>query len=156
MQAWRIGADTPHYVADDLTGTGAKKSGGRWNRVDTPMVYAASNIALACLETIVHLNASALPLNRYLVSINIPDALWQQAEVFDAAQHVGWDAEPAGIVSLDYGTQWVTAMRSAVLRVPSVIVPEEENVLINPLHADTVRITATKVRKLVYDGRIRA
>ncbi|MBV8659242.1 MAG: RES family NAD+ phosphorylase [Burkholderiales bacterium] len=155
MKVWRIGADTPNYAADDLTGTGAKKSGGRWNRVDTPMVYAASNIALACLETIVHLNAQALPLNRYLVAIDIPDDVWQRAEVFDTAHHVGWDAEPAGIVSLDYGTQWVATPRSAILRVPSVIVPEEENVLINPLHVDAVRITALKVRKWLYDGRIK-
>src|SRR5437763_13633524 len=70
--AWRIAPDTPDYTADDLTGEGARQSGGRWNRVGTPMVYASGSIELACLETIVHLRAGDLPLNRYLVQIELP------------------------------------------------------------------------------------
>ncbi|MBV1774270.1 RES family NAD+ phosphorylase [Burkholderiaceae bacterium DAT-1] len=151
---WRIATDTPYYTADDLSGLGAKQSGGRWNRVGTPVVYAASNIALACLETVVHLNAVALPLNRYLVRIDIPEDLWQHANWVDPAAHIGWDALPAGKVSLDAGMDWIRASDSAVLKVPSVVVPEELNVLINPAHPDAGRITAHKVRRWVYDGRL--
>ena len=140
VSLWRIAPDARTYAADDLTGT-----------------YTASSRALACLETVVHLNASGLPLKRYLIEVDLPDDLWASAEVaspFTLA--VGWDAEPAGHVSIDHGSDWVANKRSAVLRVPSVIVPEEENVLINPSHADASRITARKVRRWLYDPRLRS
>lgn len=64
-----------------MGGKGAEKSGGRWNRVGRPAVYAASTIALACLETVVHLNAGGLPLNRFLVRIDVPDTIWTAREI---------------------------------------------------------------------------
>lgn len=152
---WRIATDTPDYTADDLTGTGAKRTGGRWNRIGTPMLYCAENIALACLETLVHVRAGGLPLNRYLVRLDIPEAVWRKAGNLDlTSAPVGWDAMPAGKVSLDLGDAWVAGGKSALLRVPSVIVPEEHNLLINPLHADAKLIRVTKLRKWLYDARI--
>jgi RES domain-containing protein len=76
---WRIATDTPGYTADDLTGAGAKISGGRWNRAGNAMLYCSSNISLAVLETFVHLKAGGLPLNRYLVELTIPDEVWNGA-----------------------------------------------------------------------------
>lgn len=153
---WRIATDTPDYEADDLSGEGAKRSGGRWNEEGLPVVYATENRALACLETIVHLAAAGLPLNRYLVRVAIPDALWATAERQDAASlPVGWDADPPGRASIRFGSDWLKSGRSPVLTVPSVIVPEEFNVLINPRHPDATGITATKVRRWLYDPRIR-
>jgi RES domain-containing protein len=150
---WRIATDTPGYTADDLTGAGAKISGGRWNRSGNAMIYCASNISLAVLETFVHLKAGGLPLNRYLVELTIPDAVWNGATALPAPP-VGWDAIPVGKVSLDEGDRWLKANTSALLVVPSVIVGEERNVLINPLHPDAGRITARKVRKWGYDPRL--
>lgn len=155
MICWRIGTDTPDYTADDLTGTGARLSGGRWNRKGTPLVYAASSRALACLETVVHLDVLDLPLNRYLVEIEVPDALHAAAVRFDARANVGWDALPEGKVSLDAGARWVRGGASAVMIVPSVIVPEEDNVLINPLHPQAGAVRARKVRRWDYDARLR-
>lgn len=152
---WRIATDTPDYEADDLAGTGAERTGGRWNRKGMPMVYASENIALACLETFVHLAAVALPFNRYLVRIDIPDQVWAGAEALSAAKvPVGWDALPAGRASIAFGTDWLAARRSAVLVIPSTIAPEEANVLINPLHPDAGAIAATKLRKWLYDPRL--
>ena len=74
VPVWRIATDTPDYTADDLAGTGAKSSGGRWNRKGTAMVYTSGSAALACLETLVHLATNPLPLNRYLVRVEIPHA----------------------------------------------------------------------------------
>ena len=80
---------------------------------------------MACLETIVHLNAGALPLNRYLVSIAIPTLLWKNAKRETARSlAVGWDAEPAGKISIDCGTDWSKTATTAILVVPSAIVPE--------------------------------
>lgn len=152
---WRIGTDTPAYTADDLTGAGAEATGGRWNRKGTPMVYAASNRALACLETIVHLSAGDLPLNRYLVAVDIPDQLIAAAVQFDPTAHIGWDAVPEGKVSLDAGDAWLRGGASAVMIVPSAIVPEEMNYLINPRHVDSSAITARKIRRWTYDLRLR-
>lgn len=109
-------------------------------------------MALACLETVVHLNAAGLPLNRFLVRIEVPDELWQARRTLTPADlPVGWSAIPEGKVSLDIGDGWLQDARTALLAVPSVIVPEESNVLINPLHPQAAGIHAAKVRPWFYD-----
>ncbi|QYF87050.1 RES family NAD+ phosphorylase [Brevundimonas sp. PAMC22021] len=154
---WRIAMDAPAYQADDLSGKGAEITGGRWNVKDVPVVYTSPTQSLACLETIVHLNAGGLPLNRYLVKIDVPADCWNAKEIVDAAGlGVGWDAELPGKVSLDFGTGWLRSLRSPLLLVPSVIVPDEANVLINPRHPLCAGLAATKVRKWVYDPRLRS
>lgn len=155
ISAWRIATDSTEYTADDLTGEGARASGGRWNRAGTPMLYTSGSIALAYLETVVHLGARDLPLNRYLVEIELRDALWSGAVRFDTRQQVGWDALPEGKVSLDAGTMWAASLASALMIVPSVIVPEEANILINPFHPDAARLRPRKVRRWTYDARLR-
>lgn len=152
--AWRIAVDAPGAPAADLSGKGAERSGGRWNRRGLPVVYAASSIALACLETVVHLNAGRLPLQRYLIRIDIPDDLAVAAELVATQKLPGWDALPPGNVSLDYGDDWLKRKRSALLIVPSVIVPDEANILINPAHPDAALIRAVKLRRWEYDQRL--
>jgi RES domain-containing protein len=155
VELWRIGTDTPGYTAEDMSGKGAELTGGRWNEKGVPVVYTASSRALACLETVVHFNAGGLPLNRYLVRVEVPDAVWAKALAYDqASAPVGWDAEPPGRESIRLGTDWLKSIGSALLIVPSVIVPEEVNILINPLHPDSAAIGATKVRKWTYDARL--
>ena len=136
---WRIASDTRDYTADDLSGKGAEITGGRWNDRGTPVVYTSCNRALAALETIVHLNAGGLPLNRYLIEIIIPDDVWAQAQACDHT------IAPVG---------WARSNDTLLLRVPSVIVPEEQNVLINPRHRDLTKISARKIRKWIYDPRM--
>lgn len=152
VSIWRIATDTPDYQADDLSGEGAAKTGGRWNRKGTPLVYASASRALACLETVVHLGAGRLPLNRYLVRITVPRDIWSARTVFDPASQVGWDALPAGRVSIDWGTEWAAAGKAVIAEVPSVVVPEEANLLINP-RLGAERLKAVKVRKWTYDFR---
>jgi len=152
---WRIASDAPAYEAHDLSGRGAEMTGGRWNARDVPVVYASFTQALACLETVVHLGAGGLPLNRYLVRVEVADTVWAQADAVDIATlAVGWDAAPPGRVSLDFGTAWLASLRSPLLIVPSAIVPDERNVLINPRHPASVGVTAKKVRKWLYDPRL--
>jgi RES domain-containing protein len=67
---------------------------------------------------------------------------------------VGWDAEPASRTSIKFGTDWIAGAATALLIVPSVVVPEEFNILINPAQADAAAITARKVRKWTYDPRL--
>lgn len=152
---WRIATDAPDYMADDLSGEGARMTGGRWNRKGLPALYAADTRALACLETIVHLKAGGLPLNRYLVRIDVPGDVWARAERHAAGTlPVGWDAKPHGKVSLDFGSDWLARAGSCLLIVPSAIVPEEWNIVINPKHGDHARLTARKERLWLYDPRL--
>lgn len=156
VSVWRIATDTPSYTSDDVSGEGARRTGGRWNSKGSPLVYASGTIALACLETVVHLNAGGLPLNRYLVRIDIPDDVWAARAMHTLGSlPVGWDAVPHGKVSITAGDDWIADAATLLLEVPSVIVPEEANVLINPAHTDLPRIMATKVRRWTYDPRTR-
>jgi len=152
---WRIAADTPHYVADNMSGQGASTTGGRWNRKELPVVYAASSRALACLETVVHMQGAGLPLNRYLVEITIPAKLWNNATKAPIKKLVGWDASPAGKVSIDWGSDWLTHRKSVIALVPSIVVPDEFCVLINPRHDDARQIKAKKIRLWTFDPRIK-
>ncbi len=154
VSVWRIATDTPSYTADDLSGAGALHAPGRWHVKGTPMVYAASTRALACLETLVHLQGGAsLPFNRYLVEITLPQASWDARTVFDPSRHVGWDSLPAGRVSIAWGDAWAQGISSLIAIVPSVAVPQEWNILINPRHPDMARVSATKVQRWLYDPR---
>lgn len=157
VRLWRIAADTPDWEAHDLSGKGAEISGGRWNRKGRPVVYSASTIALAALETTVHLNTDDLPLNRFVVCIEVPPDLWAARAVREAVGlPVGWTARPEGKVSLDIGDAWLASGASVLLAVPSVIVPEEFNLLINPRHPDASRLRAVKVRPWFFDARGRS
>jgi len=154
---WRIASDTPEYTADALSGAGAERSGGRWNARGQPLVYASSTRALACLEPVVHLGGGmALPLNRYLVRLDVPAELWAARTVFDAARYVGLDALPSGRTSIAWGMAWAQQGASCLAEVPSVIVPEERNLLLNPRHPDAHRVKATKLRRWLYDARTMA
>ncbi|PLC50207.1 hypothetical protein CR159_09390 [Pollutimonas subterranea] len=154
VAVWRIATDTPSYTADDRSGAGARITGGRWNRPGIPVLYCSGSIALACLETVAHLELTGLPLNRYLVHVGIPADLWQARTIVQANENIGWDAEPAGKVSLDVGGHWCRICSSVVMEVPSVIVPEESNFLLNPEHPDMKRIALRKVRKWLFDARL--
>ena len=149
---WRIAVETPAYPASDLSGTGARITGGRWNSKGAPVVYCSTSIALATLETVHYLRGGGLPFNRYLVRIAIPDDVWNARQVFDPCPG-GWDAIPAGLSGKQAGDGWIAAGKSALLLVPSVIVPDECNVLLNPRHADAAAVTASTVRRWSYDPR---
>lgn len=152
MAVWRIAVEAPTYRADDLSGTGAKMSGGRWNSKGTPLVYCASNIALATLETVYYLRSGGLPFNRFLVRIDIPDHVWDARLSLDPLPG-GWDAIPAGLGARSAGDKWVASGACALLLVPSVIVPDECNVLINPRHRDAAALAATTLKRWTYDPR---
>lgn len=149
---WRIAVETPAYPASDLSGTGARITGGRWNSKGSPVVYCSTSIALATLETVHYLRGGGLPFNRYLVRIAIPDVVWDARQVLEPFPG-GWDAIPAGLAGKRAGDGWIAAGKSALLLVPSVIVPDEYNVLLNPRHADAAAVTASTVRRWSYDPR---
>ena len=155
ITVWRIATEGASHPADDLSGDGACRHGGRWNRSGTSVLYCTGSVALACLETLAHVRKGKPPANKYLVRLDIPDDLWQNASRYPADTiPIGWDAVPPGKTSHDFGEQWIAEGRSAILVVPSVIAPEESNILINPYHVDWTRLRSRKIRKWVYDCRL--
>lgn len=151
MRLWRIAAETRRYAATDLSGLGAANYPGRWNDVGLPVVYSASTLALAVLETAAHVDDAGFPQNRFVIQIDAPDSVWRQRQTLDAATlPATWAAIPAGSASINIGSNWLQSKASAIMLVPSVIVPEEYAALINPQHPAAAKIEATATRSFDY------
>jgi RES domain-containing protein len=139
MQAWRI----CRRPFSDLSGDGARIYGGRWNSPGFSVVYAASTAALAVLEVRVHLDLppELLPDDHLLVTIDL-DAL----AVEDVTQ-----APPAPQA---FGDRWLREGRTPVLRVPSAIVPESTNLLLNARHPTVAGARVIDQRRFAFDRRL--
>ncbi len=154
---WRIALASRTILSTDLSGRAAERSGGRWNRAGKPVVYTSTSIALACLETVVHLNVGGLPLNRVLVRVDVPDVVWARRHSLPVTGLPdAWNALPVRSASAHAGNLWLDGLASSLLMAPSVIVPEEFNVLLNPRHADALKLRALAVRPWTYDARLLA
>jgi RES domain-containing protein len=156
VHLWRIASDTPSWTAEDMAGKGAAGKGGRWNGIGELATYASMSISLAAWETRAHLGKAGtkLPYNRFLVRIDVPAAVWAARTQAPRPMPVGWNAIPEGMVSRSIGSTWLASGISALLVTPSVIVEEEDNVVINPAHPDARLLKATKVRRFLYDPRV--
>lgn len=157
MKLWRIAAESRTYRADDLSGAGSAIYPGRWNEAGQAVVYTATTVSLAVLETAAHIDDAGLPLNRYLIEVDVPDDVWSAREHIDVAtMPPTWSAIPAGQASAKAGSAWLASRRSPILLVPSVVVPEEDVALVNPAHAASRRITAQVLRLFEYNRLFRA
>ena len=152
MRVFRI--EREKYLETTLSGQGASMAKGyRWNSFNTRLVYTAESRALATLEVSVHLDLSEdLPDDRFYVAIDIPDdILIQQVLLEDLPKN--WDSKPPIMITQAIGDSFVNANVAAVLKVPSSVVPEEFNYLINPNHADFKKIKVASVSKMQFDSR---
>ncbi len=155
VSLWRIASDTTAWTAEDMSGKGAANRGARWNQAGEHVAYAATSISLAAWETRAHFAAGmALPWNRILVRIDVADDIWAARKMTPRPLPVGWDVVPEGRVSRAIGSDWLARGATALLVVPSVIINEEDNVLINPAHPDAARIAVARIRQFLYDPRV--
>jgi len=146
--AFRI-ADHRHPIFDPA---GAFLHGGRWNSAGRRVIYAAQTYAGALLEVLVHANLGVMPRTQAVVEITIHEGV--AVERLTGAQLEGWAADDL-IASRRFGDRWLDERRTAVLLVPSVALQGREmNVLINPDHADFVRIAASAAEAVVWDPRL--
>lgn len=155
MKVFRI--EREKYLKTTLSGTGASMSKGfRWNSLNTRLVYTAESRALATLEVSVHLDlAEDLPNDRFIVEIDIPDDL----VIFEVCLEdlpADWNAKPPTLTTQTIGDAFVSENNSAVLKVPSSIVPQEYNYLINPHHSDARRIKVTATSSMIFDERFKS
>lgn len=152
---YRIASAGPAWDELDLSGQAAKAVGGRWNEPGTAAIYAAQSIALAALETVVHLGATRMVFDRYVVEIEIPQALFRRRKVVAPPPPDAWDSIPPSFKSAQFGTQWLKEAKSLVLDVPSVIVPQERCYVLNPMHANSGQAKARNLGRFLYDPRLR-
>lgn len=149
VRAWRIVRAA--RAADAFTGEGARQFGGRWNSPGTAVVYCSEHQSLAALEILVHLQPRG-SLRFVAFPLEIPDAIITRTEAAVLPPH--WRVEPPGAGTMQVGDEWAKGARSAVLAVPSTIIPEETNYLLNPLHPDYPRIALRPAQPFSFDPRL--
>ena len=151
MRLYRI-VKTKH-LSTAWSGTGAQLYGGRWNPPGKPVVYLATSISLAILEIMVHLQSSLLLQSYTLLSIDIPDEKLEHLNLDNLSEDWKDPSPPDSTQSL--GEAWLQSASSVGLRVPSVIVPSEFNVIVNPLHPDFAPLLASVEKQpMAFDPRL--
>lgn len=149
MIAYRIGSRR-HTI---FGGAGAAEYGARWNSPGRSVIYAASSLSLAMLEQLAHTRTGRLPQDHAFIEITIPDSV--SIETLTLKDVAGWNTDNLA-TSRAHGDRWLADQRTCILLVPSVIVPTEDNVLINPSHADFPRVAASRPRHVNWDKRLKA
>lgn len=148
-RSWRIVKQK--HAATAFTGEGAARTGGRWSSRGTRVVYTSDSIALAALETLVHLNPTVL--FRYVIfPVDLDSALVETIATKTLPEE--WTEEPPPPSTKRIGDLWAEEARSAVLELPSVIVPGEPNYLLNPAHPDFGKIAIGKPEPFAFDPRL--
>lgn len=150
LSAWRI--VNARHAETAFSGEGARRYGGRWNSPGVAVVNVAGHQSLAVLEVLAKARSES-PRDEYVL---IP-ASWDEAltETLSARALPGdWQALPPRSTTKILGDRWVLEARSAVLAVPSAIIPAEQNYLLNPAHPDFRRIKFGKPMPFVFDARL--
>lgn len=151
MRVWRICRKA--FASDALSGRGGLFVAGRWHSKGHQVVYASSSLALAALELLVHADRTELPADLIQVEIGVPDDVR-----IDRIERVelprNWRDYPAAEALQRIGNQWLAGMATAALQLPSAVIPEECNYLLNPLHADAQKIAVIQSAKFLYDPRL--
>lgn len=149
MRVWRL-CKLEHAA---FNGEGARLGGGRWNRKGTPLVYTSATLSLAAQELFVHVGPDDVPGDLVSVSADIPNAVRIKTLSVDRLP-TGWRQYPAPEELAEIGTSWAQSKETAVLAVPSAIIPQELNYLLNPAHPDFGRIKTNKPERFFFDSRM--
>jgi len=150
MQAWRI---AKRAYALDLHGTGARLTGGRWNSPGVAAIYAGMTAEIAAMEKLVH-SSDLLPKDLVLAIIVLPDDanLYVRYGAIDLPN--GWDALPSSASAISIGDKFLLGSKHLGLFVPSAIMPEATNLVINPNHPAFRSVTISVVRPFEFDSRL--
>jgi len=136
-----------------FTGIGTQFASGRWHHKMTSIVYCSDTSALAALEVFVHLQEEAKRINFVSFELGIPKNLILEVEDI-ATLPKRWRSQPPGAGTKKIGSDWVTSMSSAVLGVPSTMILNERNYLLNPAHPDFSKITINDSEPFRFDSRL--
>ena len=148
---WRI--TSGRYGDRAFDGEGARLYGGRWNQPGTAVVYCSWTLSLAAQEYFVHLEPDLAPTDLVAVAADLPSGLAVESLEVEALPR-DWRTYPAPERLKDLGTGWVRSGRSAVLQVPSSVIPHEMNVLLNPTHPEFAKIHIRAAEPFSFDPRM--
>jgi RES domain-containing protein len=147
--AWRL--VRLRHAATAFDGEGAFRFGGRWNSPRTRIVYTSTTLSLAALETLVHLTPP-MPLRYLAYRLQFDDVL--VAKLPPRRLPRDWKVQPPGHGTMSIGDEWVRRGRTAILAVPSVLVPGELNYLLNPGHPDFKKVSIGRPQPFSLDSRL--
>jgi RES domain-containing protein len=150
VTAWRI--TKRKHAKSAFSGEGAREFGGRWNNPGTAVVYAAQSQSLAALEMLVHLDSAELLEKYVLIAVEFDQSLVRPVDAAALPRH--WRSEPPPAELRSIGDNWAVAGSSAVLQVPSALVPGENNFLLNPEHRDFASLQFGKPLAFRFDPRL--
>lgn len=135
-----------------LDGEGAALAGGRWNNPGRPAVYTSVHLSLAALEYLTHLEVRRAPPDLVAITIEIPE---RPVSTLDPeALPADWNRLAEHPWCVAYGDDWIAERRTLGLRVPSAIIPEEHNLILNPAHPDFAKVIIVAERQLSFDPRL--
>ncbi len=149
MVLWRV-TRAAHIEPD---GEGARLFGARWNSKGIAVVYTASHLSLAALEYLVHIDVDEVPDDLLAVSMEVPEQATELA-CTPGDLPSEWRRTPPPAKCREIGDKWASAGEHLLFRVPSVLVPEESNVLVNPAHPDARDVRIASSRGFSHDPRL--
>jgi RES domain-containing protein len=151
MLAWKI---AKRAYALDRTGTGSRIAGGRWNSEGISAIYAGLTAEIAAMEKLVH-TGRFLPADLVVVRIALPDdhALYETPNPMDLP--TGWAELPSSPAAIAFGDAFIQRMTKLGLIIPSAVMPEARNILINPAHPAMAQVTIEVARDFAFDPRLR-
>jgi RES domain-containing protein len=135
-----------------MMATGPGIAGGGWNHKGTPLVYCSATASLCLLEVLAH--SAALPADMMVIEARIPNSVSIRT-VEQSELPANWNRAVAPTKTRDLGTSWAKGGATAVLSVPSVVVPNDSNYLLNPTHPDFARIRFSAPEPFVFDKRLK-
>lgn len=150
IRAWRL---SKARYAGDLTGQGAARDGQRWNQPGQRAVYLGVTPEITVLEVLVHLNG-VLSAPLILCGYDVPDTAGLIAEADPTALPEGWNAIPHRQASAAFGGDWLRAGEQLGLLLPSVVVPQARNLLLNPLHPAMAQVALVHQEPFQLDQRL--
>lgn len=137
----------------DLSGKGAELFGGRWNRKGVPCIYTSATLSLAALEYAVNNSLYRIPRALSYTIYEIPDKGYHKLSISSLPGN--WTDRPVPASTMDIGSELLRENKKLVMAFPSVIIPDEYNYLINPLHPDIKKVRILDIKDFVFDIRIK-
>jgi RES domain-containing protein len=151
MELYRI---TQQQFAEDLSGNGSRLFGGRWNSEGYFALYVSCTRSMALLETLAHTPAKMLDIKNYqLITLSVPESGGTEKILLSTLPN-SWDAPDTRSFTKKMGDKFLSERSKLLLQVPCVLMPEEVNYVINPLHKDMHKVKIIHSRRIYFDKRV--
>ena len=150
---WRI--SHKKHIDSAFKAEASNYNRGRWNSKGTSLIYTSATLSLATLETLVSMEIENFGNIFVSIGVKIPDNLPIKQVDENLLPHNWRDTSPPFVLA-SIGDKWLTAKTTAVLKVPSAIIPQEYNYLINPLHPDFERISIYPPQSFTLDRNLKS